>query len=82
MIAACSSCSASFDVSTLEVWTPLLNGGCVVLHTGAVDIPDLTNFLNGLFSLDGAVGGACTGGDTTCNYDALEVNFSGGTASG
>lgn len=96
-LSGCTSMDGSISVvGSADVETPsivysyTINGdvggnGCVVTFDNFainVDIPDLTNFLNGLFSLDGAVGGVCTGGDATCNYDALEVNFSGGSASG
>ncbi|MCC6273404.1 MAG: hypothetical protein IT572_08050 [Deltaproteobacteria bacterium] len=96
-LTGCTSMDGSISVvGTADVETPSIlynykiNGdvgsnGCVVTFDNfalKVEIPDLTNFLNGLFSLDGEVGGVCTNGDATCDYDALEVNFSGGTASG
>lgn len=93
----CTSMDGSISVvGTADLTTPsilytyTINGdvggnGCVVTFDNFavnVDIPDLTNFLNGLFNLDGAVAGECTGGNTTCTYDNLEVNFSGGLPSG
>ena len=50
--------------------------GCIVTFTSYlvdISIPDFTNPLSYTLLLDGAIGGECTGGDTTCDYDNVTV---------